>query len=248
MADQSVIQALHALDRVVARLEPVTVEQDLAAIWRARIKAGQPALNEAEFPLAEAALFLAEIIRLRTGQQLAAAAARQLVEHYLADEDAGTLWREYAIAVKLGEVWAHLSCQTALARAAAAVARIIPLDEWHHQKCPVCGTIPSFASIEGAEGQRKLVCGSCLTHWRYKRIGCAFCGEEQPDRLKVLTAEEFPGWHATVCLTCHGYIKTADLRQMTVPPRWQQAVLTTLPLDYAAVNWLGNFRLEQTVR
>lgn len=249
MADeQSVIEVLQALDQVLARLEPVAVEREAAAAWRARLEAGQPALNEAEFPLTEAALFLAEIIRLRTGQQLAKTAARRLVEHYLADDSAGTLWQHYAIATQLGEAWAHLACQTALARSAAAVALAIPLDDWQRRECPVCGTIPSFASIEGSEGQRKLVCGSCLTHWRYKRIGCAFCGEEQPHRLKVLTAEEFPGWYAAVCLTCQGYIKTADLRQMAVRPRWQQAALTTLPLDYAAVNWLENFRLEQTVR
>ena len=33
--------------------------------------------------------------------------------------------------------------------------------------------------------QRHLICGSCHTSWTYKRIGCAYCGNEELNRLRL---------------------------------------------------------------
>ncbi len=245
MTGQNVTQVLHVLDKMLSCIAAAPVDERRAAAWQRRLKSGQPAIDETEFPVTDAAYFLIGIVRHEQGRNLTQGIAEQLILHYLAEQAAGALWQENGIAAKLGEAWSHLACQTALARAAETVAKNISLADWQHRECPVCGTLPVFASLDGDGGQRSLVCGSCFTHWRFKRIGCAFCGEEQPEQLKVLTAEEFPGWSAAVCLTCHGYIKTADLRHMAVRPRWQQAALTTLPLDYAAVRWLDNFRSQR---
>lgn len=237
MVEQEIGGILRILEQLPTELD-VPVDEKMVANWQARLASGQPVLAENEFPVGEASRYLSEIIRRESGCLPDKREVKQLILRYLADETADAQWQKYALPAKRGEAWTHLACQTALGRLADNVRRFVTWQDWQQPICPVCGTAPSFASLEGTEGQRKLICGSCFTRWRYKRIGCAFCSEEEPARLKVLTLEEFPGWSAAVCLTCQSYIKTADLRQMASAPRWQQAVLDTLAIDYAVSRWV----------
>jgi FdhE protein len=54
----------------------------------------------------------------------------------------------------------------------------------------------------------------CSARWRYPRLKCPFCGNEDQNTLKVL----FPGdttsaYRADVCEKCKRYIKVVDLRK-----------------------------------
>lgn len=108
-----------------------------------------------------------------------------------------------------------------------------PPDETGH--CPACGGLPQGALLHGAtEGhQRFLFCAWCSVEWRFKRVRCPSCGEEDAKRLAYHTAEELPHVRVEGCDTCRTYVKTVDLEQA---PAAEPLVdeLAALPLDVYA--------------
>ena len=80
--------------------------------------------------------------------------------------------------------------------------------------CPVCGNHPRLSIIEGEEGVRKLACGMCETIWRYKRIGCPFCGSEDQKKFRRFTVDDEPGLSALLCDVCKRYLKQIDRRKL----------------------------------
>jgi len=55
-----------------------------------------------------------------------------------------------------------------------------------------------------------LLCAVCLTEWKYLRVICSGCAEQQFDALPVYIAEEFPHIRIEACESCHCYLKTID--------------------------------------
>lgn len=60
------------------------------------------------------------------------------------------------------------------------------------RRCPFCGGMPqvSFLKIKEATseiGNRDLVCASCTINWSFRRVACAYCGEERPRNLVIFT-------------------------------------------------------------
>ncbi|MDR3564071.1 MAG: formate dehydrogenase accessory protein FdhE [Negativicutes bacterium] len=241
---EGIAEILSEFKQAAIKLGPLPADEVFCEAWQKRIAAGEPALTAEDFPMQVAASLLSDAIALWEKKSLTTSVTEALIANYLSDQTVSDAWHEYDILPERGNAYVHLACQTALARTATAVTSALSTAEWTKEHCPVCGAVPMLACIEGENGQRKLVCGACLTRWRYKRIGCTFCKEEQPEQIKILSADELPGWTASLCLTCRGYLKTADLRQMATPNSWQAAILESLPLDYAIANWLAD--LEST--
>jgi FdhE protein len=79
--------------------------------------------------------------------------------------------------------------------------------------CPYCGEKPVAAVLrpEGEGGKRFLLCSLCATEWEFRRLLCPHCGEEDPLKLPVFTAEQFPHVRVEVCESCHTYMKAVDL-------------------------------------
>jgi Uncharacterized protein involved in formate dehydrogenase formation len=79
--------------------------------------------------------------------------------------------------------------------------------------CPFCGEKPQVGVLrgEGDGAKRSLICSLCSTEWDFRRLLCANCGEEDPVRLPVYTAEEFPHVRIEACDSCEVYIKAVDL-------------------------------------
>jgi FdhE protein len=107
--------------------------------------------------------------------------------------------------------------------------------------CPFCGSKPQVGALrqEGDGGKRFLICALCGTDWEYRRVVCPACGEEDPHKLAVYTADEFKHVRVEACDTCHSYIKTVDL---TKDARAVPAVdeLATIPLNlWAAEHGYG---------
>lgn len=229
---------LATLKRVSAILPLPTFDVGQQQAWRQRNVEGQPAITVEDFPIKEAALLLVELVASLEEKHLDSRQAVKMAQEYATEQGQSGYWQSYAITPERGMMYVHLACQSALAQKAKLVLETVAIAEWGANYCPVCGGTPLFGVRKGAVGQRMLVCGACLTNWRYKRIGCNFCGEENPEQLKVVETDEFPGWSATVCRSCSGFLKTADLRQLTEEPCWQKAVLELLPLDYAVEKWL----------
>ena len=80
-------------------------------------------------------------------------------------------------------------------------------------RCPCCGQRP-IASVlrqeyEGA--RRSLVCSLCHWEWKFRRILCASCREENFDSLPVFHVAEFPHLRIETCDKCGSYLLCVDM-------------------------------------
>jgi len=80
-------------------------------------------------------------------------------------------------------------------------------------RCPRCNSLPVLGVLrpEGDGGKRFLQCSFCSQEWEFRRIFCAYCGEEREDKLPVYVAEEFPHVRVEACDTCKRFLRTIDL-------------------------------------
>ena len=83
-------------------------------------------------------------------------------------------------------------------------------EDWLKNYCPVCGRKPVLAQLRKQnEGRaRYLKCGGCGTMWRWNRLGCTYCGNEDLEEMHILDSENEPEMRIDVCDKCHSYIKT----------------------------------------
>ena len=102
-------------------------------------------------------------------------------------------------------------------------------------RCPVCGAEPFMAEFDGDDGHRRLACGLCATRWRFARLKCPFCGNEDQKKLGFLEVEGFEGYRADVCESCRRYVKTIDRRRIIEQISLETAEVLTAQLDEAAV-------------
>jgi FdhE protein len=89
-------------------------------------------------------------------------------------------------------------------------------EEWLRNRCPVCGSRPSVSFLmdtEEWEGARFLRCSLCLTDWLYIRTQCAFCGNNEDDKLSYFVSPEISYIEVQVCNECGHYLKLVDLRK-----------------------------------
>jgi FdhE protein len=97
-----------------------------------------------------------------------------------------------------------------------------PLDrifENNERRCPFCGGMPqvSFLQIREAtseSGNRDLVCATCTINWSFRRVACAYCGEESPTKLGYFHTPEYDHIRIEACDTCKHYIKGVDLSRL----------------------------------
>jgi FdhE protein len=156
----------------------------------------------AELPDAIRAPARALAAALRSGPTERAQAARWVIEDGAADAapggDAGLLRH-------LG--WSALA--HVLAPVAAEVSALRD-EQWERGDCPTCGAAPSMGLLvdDGTARARLLACGCCRTRWRFKRVACPFCGNEDARKLGVLEIDREPTLRLDVCDACQGYVKT----------------------------------------
>jgi len=83
-------------------------------------------------------------------------------------------------------------------------------DAWERGECPTCGAAPAMGLLvdDGTDRARHLSCGCCRTRWRFKRVACPFCGNEDARKLGVLEIDREPALRLDVCDACKGYVKT----------------------------------------
>lgn len=89
-------------------------------------------------------------------------------------------------------------------------------DRLHRQgRCPFCGGAPSIGSrkemADSNAGARMLNCGFCGCEWNVVRAVCPACGEDDPAKLPVFSADAYPYVRIEACESCRRYIKSIDL-------------------------------------
>jgi FdhE protein len=118
----------------------------------------------------------------------------------------------------LAAFWFRVAAGPMLELAAAQVGS--PSTEtWQGMSCPLCGA-PAQASVIAEESgefmggsPRSLVCSRCATWWSFPRASCPQCGQNDPRMVSGFLMSENRVVRVDCCETCHGYVKTFDLRQ-----------------------------------
>lgn len=91
-------------------------------------------------------------------------------------------------------------------------------ETWWRGYCPICGSKPFMAELKdegGAEGARFLVCSSCSYEWRFMRLKCPFCENDNHEKLRnFYTEKEGKAYRVDVCEKCKRYIKTIDTQEL----------------------------------
>lgn len=117
---------------------------------------------------------------------------------------------------------------------AQALAPFLDDSAWKQKRCPACGGQPDFAYLGSESGERHLVCGSCDTAWRYHRLGCPFCGNQDAETYGY-HPDDIGIYRLYVCKKCHRYLKTLDLRQVPGERIIQAERIATTAMDLAAL-------------
>jgi len=89
----------------------------------------------------------------------------------------------------------------------------LTFDGYTQSLCPFCNRKAALGVLrpQGDGGQRSLMCSFCLAEWKFRRILCPGCGEENNSKLPVYTASDFDYIRVECCDTCKIYIKSVDL-------------------------------------
>ena len=134
---------------------------------------------------------------------------RELVEAWLDDP---------SLVDPLLGFWVRVAASPLLESAATGAA-IPSSEQWRGAACPLCGGPAQVSVIAEETGEflggspRSLVCGRCAAWWSFPRAVCAVCGEEDPRNLGTYFVEDQRWARVDACETCHGYVKTFDLRE-----------------------------------
>ena len=104
---------------------------------------------------------------------------------------------------------------------------------WQESFCPICGSRAGMGELSGEEGRRMLSCSACSFIWPFKRLACAFCGCEDPEKLSYFTVGE-GATRVDTCTACSRYIKTRDSRKSNSDVPLEVEDLLTIHLDLLA--------------
>lgn len=130
---------------------------------------------------------------------------------------------------------AQSSLTPSLMALAESISKTLPQDRtWDQGTCPVCGSLPFHSAFTGKEGVRVNSCSFCRADYRSFRLQCSYCQEREASKLPYFTADEEPGYRVDVCLSCKGYLKTTDFRELDRPSLAPLDDLESLALDIVA--------------
>ena len=239
-----------------AEAQPFALPREQAA---ARVREGIPLLHEqpAQLDLHFAADLFSRLVNVLQERQDAELGSR--LDALVTAATSGTLDPERLfgeafvqhhdhireLALQAGvepDLLATLAGQAVAPLLRAYAARLLPmldrLDEgmaWQRGYCPICGGWPLIGELRGVELALYLRCAACGTGWRWPRLACAYCGNDDYQSLGTLTIEGEQRFRISVCNRCGGYLKVCNAFD---PPPVELVPLEdaiTVHLDVAAI-------------
>ena len=115
---------------------------------------------------------------------------------------------------------------------------------WDKGFCPICGSLPQIGYIK-ENGERHLICGFCLHHFKTGRTGCALCRNREKDQQQYFYSDDEKEYRVDLCNHCKRYIKIIDLRELERPFYPQLELVATIHLDMKAIEQGYSNLLEQ---
>jgi FdhE protein len=107
--------------------------------------------------------------------------------------------------------------------------------DWTQGYCPICGAWPLRAELRGIERERYLRCARCGADWIGAWLRCTYCGEDNHERLGLLSAEgQLDSRRVETCASCRHYLKAFAALTPASPLEMLLDDLETLELDLAA--------------
>ncbi|MEW5801653.1 MAG: formate dehydrogenase accessory protein FdhE [bacterium] len=85
---------------------------------------------------------------------------------------------------------------------------------WWQNYCPACGGTPFIARIRREDGMRMLRCSLCAVEWKFARVKCPFCNNEEQRSLRFFYYHEASPYRLYICDRCKRYIKCVDERKI----------------------------------
>lgn len=132
---------------------------------------------------------------------------------------------------------AQTSLMPALFAARRQLTRLVEGAGWEKGTCPVCGAWPVFGELQGNNLAKHLRCGRCGADWRFRRLQCHRCGNEDHSTLGLLYPEgRGDKERIEVCDRCKGYLKVITSFSPTPPEMLPVEDLATAFLDPIARN------------
>lgn len=111
---------------------------------------------------------------------------------------------------------------------------------WRKCFCPICGSDPDIGTLElhpdekdyvvSQSGQSWLHCPQCGQHWRFTRVVCPSCGNQENDKLTRFSLPEVPHEYIYACDACGRYLPCLDLTAMPEANRQPDLFFTALTL------------------
>ena len=118
---------------------------------------------------------------------------------------------------------------------AQALALSVDDSMWYRGRCPICGGEPDLAALERGSGRRRLLCSRCDSEWTFHRVGCPFCGNDDPLQLAYYPSDD-QVYRLSVCERCRRYLKTIDLRRVAGERLLPAERVLTVAMDMAALD------------
>ncbi len=134
----------------------------------------------------------------------------------------------------LVDLFLEESLRPALEKVVEKYGKSIAKAGWAEGYCPICGKEPKIGEIREEEGRRFLFCTQCGFEWRFMRIKCPFCGNEEQQTLAYFSIEGEEKYRVDVCNECKRYIKIVDFRESKEEADLDVEDIATLHLDMLA--------------
>ena len=136
--------------------------------------------------------------------------------------------------IDLVDLFLEESLRPALEKVAEKYGKIITEVGWTEGYCPICSKEPKIGEIREEEGRRYLFCTQCGFEWRFRRIKCPFCGNEEQQTLAFFSIDGEEKYRVDVCHECKRYIKIVDFRESKEEANLDVEDIATLHLDMLA--------------